>query len=271
MSEIGGLIATPTRPGAARHNAFFRMRDALRRPDGCRQEIYEGFFSHANKNAAVQDMLEEGRPWIFLIDDDQLLRPDALMQLLAHDLDVVTCNLLTKDPPFIPYLFFAMNEEGAAWPETLHDQRGLLPIASAGMGGVLIKRQVFERIPEPWFDVDSTLKTDDLYFYRALGRANIQAYCDLEVVSGHIPTQTSVWPYWDEAAGCWKTQIYWNDQEYLTIPAAKPDPRYAEWRERMRAVIREHNAGLDRAELEARTRALANEPIPPRLPEAQPV
>jgi len=227
---MSGLIAVPCRPDQARHVAFYRSLLALEVPPGTRQELYPGFFSHNNKNAAVRQALDEDRPWIFFVDDDQILKPDALHRLLAHDVDIVSCNLLTKDPPFQPYLFFATDATGAGYPDTLDHRCGLVEVAACGMGGVLVKTDVFRRLSDPWFAVNEHLDTDDLYFCHEAQQAGIRIWCDLDVPSGHIQV-ISVWPVWDGEKSRWHTEIVFNDAAKFQVPAAGQTPEYRAWKE----------------------------------------
>jgi hypothetical protein len=223
-----GLIAVPCRPDNARHVLFYQHMMILDRPAGSKMQLFPGFFAHLNRNKAVRQALAEDLAWVFFVDDDQLLMPDALMRVLAHDRDIVTVNLLYKDHPFAPFLFFDTNEHGAGHIETLEQQRGLLDVKACGLGGVLVKTDVFRHLPEPWFDVDEHLKTDDFYFCRAATRAGYTIQCDLEVRSGHLAL-TQVWPEWDEDAQTWRTAVIIGSGVQINIPAAVKTPHYREW------------------------------------------
>ena len=227
---MSGLIATPCRPDHARHVAFYRSLLALATPEGTRADLFPGFFSHYNKNAAVEQALAEQRPWIFFVDDDQVLRPDALKALLARDVDIVVCNLLTKDPPFQPYLFFATDHTGAGYADTLEARRGLIEVAACGAGGLLVKTDVFRRLPPPWFAVNEQLHTDDLYFCHEAQKAGYRIWCDLDVISEHIRT-VSIRPAWDEEQQKWRTEIVFDDKAAFAIPAAAQTPEYRAWKE----------------------------------------
>lgn len=233
-----GLVAVPCRPDHARHVDFFRGFLQLAVPDGSIKQLYPGFFPHNNRNAAVREALDLGLAWVFFLDDDQLLHPDSLTRLLAHDRDVVSCNLLSKDAPFMPYLFFATNAVGAGYADTLDRKgRGVVEVAACGLGGVLVKTDVFRALPEPWFAVDQHLKTDDLYFCREAKKAGYAIHCDLDVLSGHI-VNASVWPEWDPITRKWRTAIVVNNGATFYVPAAAKNKQYREWEDRERKKAR---------------------------------
>jgi hypothetical protein len=228
---MSGLIAVPCRPDHARHVDFFRNIFSLQIPEEWKIQLYPGFFAHDNRTGATREAIELGLDHIFFVDDDQLLRPDAIIRLLEHNVDIISCNLLAKAPPFQPYIFFATDKDGAGYPDTLDDNRtGLIEVAACGLGGVLVKTEVFKRIREPWFSVNDALKTDDLYFCHEARKAGYKIYCDLDVPSGHI-CNSSIWPEYDVENKKWRTAIVINNRAAFNIPKAVPTEEYRNWRD----------------------------------------
>ena len=90
-------------------------------------------------------------PW----DDDHVFPPDVTIALLDKNVDVVVPLYAQRQPPFNPCIYKSENEDGSyngyGWVD-LEGLDGLLPIASAGAGGLLVRRRVLEAIPEPWFE-----------------------------------------------------------------------------------------------------------------------
>lgn len=222
-----GLIAVPCRPDHARHVEFYRNIVKLQSPSGTRLEFYPGFFAHENRNHAVRDALQDGRAWVFFVDDDQTMPPEVLPRLLAHDVDIVSVNMLSKEAPFAPYMFFATDARGGGFPDTLDQQTGVVEVAACGLGGVLVKTDVFRRMPDPWFAVDDYLVTDDLWFCREARKHGYKIMVDLETRSGHLII-SAVWPHRD-ADGVWHTAITFMNGSMFLIPAATKSPEYRAW------------------------------------------
>lgn len=211
-----GLIAVSCSADLARYTDFYRVLLELKKPVGTTTKLFPGFFSYHNKMNAVKEVLLKDYDWVFFLDDDQILPPDTLLKLLEDDLPVVTCNLLYRNPPFNPYLFNFINDNGAT-AEVLTDQKELLKIEACGAGGLLVKTAVFKILPSPCFDIDLKLRTEDLYFCNLLKKYNVPLYCDLNAVSGHIVSSV-VWP--NKIEGKWQTTLVINNMITLNIPAA---------------------------------------------------
>lgn len=221
-----GLIAVPTRLGEPRRNEeVFENLTALRTPEGTELRFYSGL-AHENHLRATREMLNEGGDWIFYVDDDELLPPDALTRLLAHNLDVVTVNFLSKEMPWAPYLFQKVSD--ILVPEPLPQNRGLHATDACGLGGVLVRRHVFEQIPPPWFGITPEFRTDDLFFSHVLREAGFQIVCDLDVCASHI-IKGVVQPYWDPTQQRWMTAIHIRAGGSFVLPPAEPVPEYQQW------------------------------------------
>lgn len=196
------------------------MLNELERPEGTVTRFYPGFFPQYNINNAVQEAFKLGLDWIFIIDDDQILPPDTLLKLLAHDKDICVVNLLYRTPPFNPYLYESSDETGAAKGMCLEERSGLVEVAACGTGGILIKTKVFEKLEQPYFTHDNVLATYDLYFCMKAKQAGFQIYCDLNAPSGHIVTAV-IWPLHE--GGKWRTGVVINNDLKIDLPAAYRD------------------------------------------------
>jgi hypothetical protein len=164
-------------------------------------------------------------PWYAFFDDDQHVDEETLLKLLAHNKPVVCALVCSKMPPFIPILFKGerTTQEGRrqwhpySWRD-LDGHRGLFGPVFAGNGGVfLVKREVFETIPEPWFKLgqyDPEDCQEDLYFYEQCRNYNIPVYCDLSTRAGHIsPVSAAPTQFPD---GTWSIRLQFeNDEEVL--------------------------------------------------------
>jgi hypothetical protein len=128
---------------------------------------------------------------ILWIDSDMTFPQDALQRLLAHDKDIVGAFYNKRKPPYITvgHLLKPVDISKGG----LH-QADLMP-----HGLCLVKREVYERLPAPWYvegydpslanedDPDGTVG-EDAGFSRAALAAGIEMWCDADLTfdTGHI-------------------------------------------------------------------------------------
>jgi hypothetical protein len=209
------LIAISTRSEQARYTDFFRSLHQLDLSGlDCRIELFPGWFSYENKNNAIKLARQGSYEYIFFVDDDQIFVPQTLKMLLAHNVDIVSVNLINKTPPFHPYLFSDWKEDGAEPMEL--EGSGLIKVAACGLGGVLVRTAVFGNVGN--FFINDVLKTEDLTFCMTAVHQGYNVHVDLDCPSGHITTCV-VWPQKTETD--WQTVIVMNNILRIPVPKAK--------------------------------------------------
>jgi hypothetical protein len=115
------------------------------------------------------------------IDSDQIWSPEQILRLVEHDLDVVSGCIRTADGDY------ALHRNHERLTEI---EPGLFEVDSCGFGFVVIKRQVFEQIPYPWFRLlpaETGLGDDseDVSFCRKVRAAGMKVVADGDVKVGH--------------------------------------------------------------------------------------
>jgi len=229
-------VIVPCRPDHARHVEFFSMLLQLRLPPGSSADLYPGFFPHDNRCKGVRDALLHGSEYCFFLDDDQLLEPDTVLRLLSHGKDIVTVNLLTKEFPWQPYIFERLKGHNDVFPLSLENKRGLHAVDACGLGGVLVKTSVLTRLDYPWFNVNETWRTDDLYFCDKARTAGFEIHCDFDAISWHI-THAAVAPEWNEETHTWQTRIRISSKGEVAMKAAVWGPDYEAWRSQQESAF----------------------------------
>lgn len=104
------------------------------------------------RNEAVRDVLESGCTHVLFIDSDMRFPPNLLERLLSWDAPVVAANCAKRRRPTAPTartVNFDGDEAVTLWPDP--DEHGLKQVHSVGTGIMLIHRDVFDVIGEPWF------------------------------------------------------------------------------------------------------------------------
>jgi hypothetical protein len=118
---------------------------------------------------------------VLFLDSDMMPPADMLVKLVEHDKPIVSALAFKRVPNYEPCIFKKVSDTEA---EIYHDYpKGLIEVEACGMACCLIKREVFENIPGPWFMPGKL--GEDLSFCR---RVKHPIYCDTELICGHIGT-----------------------------------------------------------------------------------
>ena len=125
------------------------------------------------------------------IDSDQVFEPNDFFKLLEHDKDIVSGLYLRKPQgdtlDDIPIEFACFNEDGKRL-YTNEVNGELRKVWSNGMGWMLIKKGVFEKIEYPWFGPIITglgFHGEDVSFQIRAKDVGFESYVDTSIVVGH--------------------------------------------------------------------------------------
>ena len=150
----------------------------------------------ANQRAELSlDAMQEGCSHILFIDSDMRFPQDMIERLLKHDLDIVATNCARRRMPTGPtaQLYKENGERELVW--TMPESTGLQEVGSVGMGVMLIKREVFEALAEPWFETPWRVDKrgyigEDVFFCQKAAAAGFKIWIDHDVSKeiGHIGT-----------------------------------------------------------------------------------
>jgi hypothetical protein len=151
-----------------------------------------------NYNRMVEGMAPESE-WFWIMGDDHLFDPLILIQLLAHDVDVVVPFCLERQPPFKPVVYSGIQgqDENGFDVYTVANlpQSGLVEVYAAGTAGMLIRRRVLDALERPVFETSGRHQNEDLNLCRKIRDAGFTIHCDVDARLGHIGV-FSIFPLW---------------------------------------------------------------------------
>jgi len=147
---------------------------------------------------AVEKALKDGCEYILFRDYDVLAPPNAVNVLMARDVDVIGAPYLSKQKPPWPLI---IKDKAPTWAWKYGD---VVKCDAIGMGCTLIKTELFERLPKPWFstkhgvpegmDLNAHGKqtfTEDMFFCKRLyEELGIRPYADTSVFCVHLDLNT---------------------------------------------------------------------------------
>ncbi len=155
--------------------------------------IQVGTYVHVARQMLAQAALTNDSDYLLFIDSDMRFPPDALIQLLVHQLPMVGINYVAR---MYPPRYLAVKtaadiddpDSKGLILETLPESEGLEQVDAVGFGLVLIRRDVFEALPKPrehgpwwwyqWMPAHGAQIGEDMYFCRAVRKAGIQIMVD---------------------------------------------------------------------------------------------
>lgn len=129
-----------------------------------------------NRNNLVKHAQKEGASHILFIDSDMTFPPDALQRLLSYDLDLVCATASKRDESCRDMIGIPTNADDG------FTNKALVEMDSIGLPFMLIKMDVFEKIPKPYFaepERDGDVVPEDSYFCQKVKSAGFKIFCDL--------------------------------------------------------------------------------------------
>lgn len=207
MSKV--LIAVPTFETIT-PDTFKALWDIDKGEHTCIFEYVRGYDCATARNKIAKLALNYGVDYVLMVDSDVTVPCNALVNLMAHDVDVCSgfymhrdsstnavsertsiCKLEKPDGGY----YFGYPTESQWTIAELREKREagehLIEIHGGGMGCILIRTSVFNEVPYPWFDwVDYGqgigMLSEDLFFCESCRNEGIKLYADTRVACGHM-------------------------------------------------------------------------------------
>ena len=130
-------------------------------PSGTRFDVHfvNGTLIADQRAKLARMALQAGADYALFLDSDMRFPGDLLDCLIARDKDIVACNYATRRLPVKTVAFSDFADLKCIYS---HDRTGLEEVDAIGMGAMLVKTEVFKKLPLPWFNV-SWLPSGQMY------------------------------------------------------------------------------------------------------------
>lgn len=194
MGGVIGVVAQET----ARFSMFAASMTGMEPPFGTEVVWRFGHHIAQSTNALIDAMYERDADWLWIMGDDHAFSPGLLLGLLDRDVEIVAPLCLMRNPPYRPVAFDFAPDENDSVRVNLddHPEGGLIKVKSVGSAGLLVRREVFDFIPQPWFEAGRGMTAvvgEDLNFCDKARDAGFDIHVDLDLSLGHCLTGV-VWP-----------------------------------------------------------------------------
>lgn len=121
---------------------------------------------------------------ILWLDDDQVFTPDMLVYLARHDLDVVSALYFGRGQHLPVAYVKDFNDDKYKHYPLIEVPPRLCEVDAVGFGGLLMRRDLLDRLEEPWFDFNRA--GEDIYFCVHAKEQGVRIYLDGSFQMGHI-------------------------------------------------------------------------------------
>jgi cellulose synthase/poly-beta-1,6-N-acetylglucosamine synthase-like glycosyltransferase len=166
---------------------------SLIRPQGLFVEIrtYARYSIAQARNAMVKDALSGGFDFIFMIDSDQILPPDALTRLLAVDADM-RCGwtMMNAGRPETNAAVYDAGKKHFSFHTAETMPKEVFESDGGGLAVALIKTELFTEMEYPYFRFieygNGDILTEDLNFCLAVKGMGKSIKVDPSLRAGHI-------------------------------------------------------------------------------------
>jgi len=198
--------------------AFLDCYAGLRKPEEGYLHVRAGGMPvDMARNELVRKFLASDCVWLLQIDSDMGFARESLARLAAqteeHGMRMISGLCFTRYRPPLPTIFRGVTrvrerdgreylrircKETMEWleahPEALEEcpcvlepapDDALVRADGSGAAFLLVHRDVFEAVGEPWFKRDALKRGEDFYFFQRARSAGFELWVDRSVICGH--------------------------------------------------------------------------------------
>lgn len=138
----------------------------------------------------VQDKINEytGNKFTHLLwlDDDHVFNPDLAVHLAQHgDLDMVSALYFQRQPPHKPVVCIQDYTTDYKHFHLALVPKAIVQVDAVGFGALLMRREVLDVVPKPWFTLDYRAG-EDIAFCTHARKFGIKIFVDGGYTIGHV-------------------------------------------------------------------------------------
>lgn len=191
------LIAIPTNRNIEAQT--FKSIYDLEIPDGYQVDFqyFWGYQVEQVRNLIANWVIQHNYDYLFAVDSDISFPPDTLTKLIDANKDIVSGLYIQRIPGTHTLEIMRKNQFGGVSHVDYADikDRGIVPIDACGFGCVLVKADVFNRIPYPHFVYKSAIDhahtvSEDVYFCEQARACGFTLWADTSILCEHTGSFT---------------------------------------------------------------------------------
>ena len=145
------------------------------------------------RETLATEALKAGCEYLFMVDDDMLCPADLFYKLQANGKDICAALAFTRNPDHKPVIY----ETKEGFDETSRTRFGftkfvenypkdaLVECDAVGFGAVLIRTEVFRKVPQPWF-FGMAQTGEDITLCVKAKKAGFNVFMDTRIKLGHL-------------------------------------------------------------------------------------
>jgi hypothetical protein len=111
------------------------------------------------RESLIKQAIEVGAEWVLWLDSDMMFPPTTLLRLLGHNQNIVGCNYMKRAYPFKSVAYTDTSDWESWIPIQYSDE--LVDAEASGMGCVLMRTEIFQKLEKPYFEYTYQPKTED--------------------------------------------------------------------------------------------------------------
>lgn len=159
--------------------------------DSVTMGFIQSTYVHVGREAVLQGALERKATHVLWLDTDMTFPPDIAIRLANHQVPIVACNCVMRNPRRLCTAF-----RGGSRVQTRSDSSELESVDTVGLAVMLMRTTVVDDLPRPFFrhginDAGEDIG-EDVMFCRKVRGAGHQIFIDHDLSKeiGHIGQHT---------------------------------------------------------------------------------
>lgn len=113
------------------------------------------------RNNLIKSAKEINSDYVLWLDSDMMFPPTAALRLLEHNKDIVACNYMKRSKPLKTVAYTDLTNWDSWVPMEIQDE--LVKVEGVGMGCMLMKLDMFDKIEKPYFEFVYKEDSEDHY------------------------------------------------------------------------------------------------------------